>query len=288
MAVYQANKAADSLPEFQFFHQFEAQYVVLANQIAPMPTPSAQDWLAQHQEKGQNFFQYAQQYPKIRQANHHLALIAIGSFSQEQWQTVIELGTYLEKYYPIHISYLDSIQIHELPASAVRFHRQKQELHSSLLLKQTLSKYTESFPIGVLAITPHAIFPDWQLPPVFGQASPQHKTAIISLHQLSKLTYSQNKALIDVRTFKVGSHELGHMLGFAHCLAFSCVMNGSNHLAELDRQPTWLCPDCLVKLCWRLEVNEVQRYDDLRQFWATKRNWRYKTYQDFLNISASF
>ena len=43
----------------------------------------------------------------------------------------------------------------------------------------------------------------------------------------------------------------------AHCTAHSCLMNGSNHREEKDRRPTNLCPVCLRKLCWNLQVEPV-------------------------------
>jgi archaemetzincin len=43
----------------------------------------------------------------------------------------------------------------------------------------------------------------------------------------------------------------------AHCTAFLCLMNGSNHQEEKDRRPMHLCPVCLRKLCWNLQVEPV-------------------------------
>ena len=56
------------------------------------------------------------------------------------------------------------------------------------------------------------------------------------------------------RTLSTASHETGHILGMAHCTAYSCLMNGSNHQEEKDRRPMHLCPVCLRKLCWNLQV----------------------------------
>jgi archaemetzincin len=55
----------------------------------------------------------------------------------------------------------------------------------------------------------------------------------------------------------MAAHEVGHVLTLRHCTAFACLMNGSNHLDELDRQPLHLCPVCLRKLCWNLRVEPV-------------------------------
>jgi archaemetzincin len=59
------------------------------------------------------------------------------------------------------------------------------------------------------------------------------------------------------RTLGTASHETGHILGLRHCTAYSCLMNGSNHQEEKDRWPIHLCPVCLRKLCWNLQVKPV-------------------------------
>ncbi len=65
---------------------------------------------------------------------------------------------------------------------------------------------------------------------------------------------------------KVLTHETGHMFGLAHCVHFSCVMNGSNHLQESDRRPLHLCPVCLRKLQFSVGFDVVNRYRDLARF----------------------
>ena len=51
-----------------------------------------------------------------------------------------------------------------------------------------------------------------------------------------------------------------------HCIAFRCLMNGSNHQEEKDRRPLHLCPVCLRKLCWNLEVEPVPSLMKLNAF----------------------
>jgi archaemetzincin len=45
-------------------------------------------------------------------------------------------------------------------------------------------------------------------------------------------------------------HEIGHLFGLAHCQAWECQMNGTNHLAEADSRPMEFCPACQQKLVW--------------------------------------
>ena len=43
-------------------------------------------------------------------------------------------------------------------------------------------------------------------------------------------------------------------------------MNGSNHQEERDARPLHLCPICLRKLCWNLQVESVAYLTRLKAF----------------------
>ena len=66
-----------------------------------------------------------------------------------------------------------------------------------------------------------------------------------------------------LRTAKTATHEIGHMLGIKHCIAFDCCMNGANNRQESDKQPLWLCPLCLSKVNWFLSLDAKKRYDEM-------------------------
>jgi archaemetzincin len=51
-----------------------------------------------------------------------------------------------------------------------------------------------------------------------------------------------------------------------HCTAFRCLMNGSNHQGERDAKPLHLCPVCLWKLCWNLQVEPLPYLRKLEAF----------------------
>jgi archaemetzincin len=63
-----------------------------------------------------------------------------------------------------------------------------------------------------------------------------------------------------MRSFKLLSHETGHMFGLHHCTQFECLMNGSNSVEETDRNSATLCPVCLKKLAWNLHFDIRRRY----------------------------
>ncbi len=56
-----------------------------------------------------------------------------------------------------------------------------------------------------------------------------------------------------------------------HCTALRCLMNGSNHQEERDARLLHLCPVCLRKLCWNLQVEAVPYLMRMEAF--SRRHW---------------
>lgn len=89
---------------------------------------------------------------------------------------------------------------------------------------------------------------------------------------------NENKKELLERSCKVLSHEIGHMMGIAHCTYYECLMNGSGHLIEDFRQPLHMCPVDLKKLLCVLQVGALERYRDLLLFYekmdfVSERDW---------------
>jgi archaemetzincin len=47
-------------------------------------------------------------------------------------------------------------------------------------------------------------------------------------------------------------------------------MNGSNHQEERDQRPLHLCPVCLRKVCWNLQVEPIPYLTKLKAFCHAK------------------
>lgn len=67
------------------------------------------------------------------------------------------------------------------------------------------------------------------------------------------------------RLARTASHELGHCLGIDHCVFYACIMQGSASLAEDARQPPYLGPVDVAKLCEATGVGERERLVKLRE-----------------------
>ena len=81
---------------------------------------------------------------------------------------------------------------------------------------------------------------------VFGQADIAGGVSVISLNRLYPAFYGR---LHDMATFRrrtaiEGVHEVGHLLGIAHCPDRHCVMFFSSTMADSDRKGPLFCPNC--------------------------------------------
>jgi len=85
---------------------------------------------------------------------------------------------------------------------------------------------------------------------------------VFSMHR-----YGDDFKLKLMRSLKVMAHEIGHIFTMDHCIFYECVMNGSNSLSESDSQPMHLCPICLSKLAWANELDILERYKKLADFY---------------------
>jgi archaemetzincin len=114
------------------------------------------------------------------------------------------------------------------------------------------------------------LYPDPSGNFVFGQASPRERVGVYSFARYDPAFSGEPQtrdygALVLRRSCKVLAHEAAHIFGLAHCIYFSCLMNGSNHLAESDRRPLHICPVCLRKLEWSIGFDVVRRYASLER-----------------------
>jgi archaemetzincin len=68
------------------------------------------------------------------------------------------------------------------------------------------------------------------------------------------------EAIVLRRACKILTHELTHIFGLKHCINYHCLMNGVNHVQELDQQRVMECPYCTKKLLYCCGWDLKQRY----------------------------
>ncbi len=137
--------------------------------------------------------------------------------------------------------------------------------HAGTVMDKLLLRRLPRHAICYLGITIEDLYPrsDWNY--VFGQAYLAERVGVYSLARYQPQFWGERdspdaRKLALLRALKVLAHETGHMFGLPHCLYFACCMNGSNSLAEADRQPLWYCPVCDSKITWNRSLDPVARF----------------------------
>ena len=117
-------------------------------------------------------------------------------------------------------------------------------------------------PRAYIALTTSDLWPGQGWNFVFGQASVTDRVGVWSIWRNGD-PHGDDEAYRTClrRTLKTASHETGHMFSMQHCTFYECNMCGSNHREESDRQPLWLCPICLAKLCHATGADPGKRFD---------------------------
>lgn len=238
----------------------------------PLPGPGPSDWLAVHREPGQTFEQFRGSRP-IRPDAHRriIYLQPLGVFPERQSPSLEKLREYAAAFFQTEVKALPPVSVDTggFTSRTNSMTRQRQILTEDVLrwLKGTLP--SDGF--CLLAITMEDLYPEPSWNFVFGQASLTERVGVYSFARYDPAFYGEARGkdyqgLILRRSMKVLTHETGHIFGLAHCVHFSCVMNGSNHLQESDRRSLHLCPVCLRKLQFSVGFDVVKRYQDLATF----------------------
>lgn len=268
--------------------------------FVPLRPTQADEWLAGHAEPGQSFQSFQRTvFKAVPHATYRsLVLFLLGDF--ETFLPMAPLVQCLEAFFfgmkvelaPIEPGAARSSSIASLVESGVLRSREsvdgggQQQLYTAELLSwmndrmAACARADRGLARRVLVkfvVTTADITPDDEHNFVFGIASPTDGIGVFSLARMHpefgttdgadptpamELSRADRKLLF-IRSFRVLAHESAHMLGLRHCRDFRCIMNGSNHIAELDSKPLHLCPVCLRKVLSSLAVDGLARYKAL-------------------------
>jgi archaemetzincin len=236
--------------------------------------PGPGDWLAAFPEPGQTFADYVAQPPKgLGGRRSVIVLQPIGPFSREELAALDQLKDFTSAFFQLRVRVEKPVP---LPQRGMRS-RQMGELiwtqyHTRVLMADVLLPRLPRDAVCYLGVTMSDLYPDpaWNF--VFGQASFRARVGVYSLarytrHFWGRADTEHSRHLFLRRAFKVLAHETAHMFSLAHCTVNECAMNGSNSLDEMDRQTMHLCPVCLHKLQWNLNLDVPRRYRELREIY---------------------
>jgi archaemetzincin len=244
--------------ENRYGRQYAGVEERLRHLAMPVPHPGPHDWLANHKEEGQTFKQYLAADPvrKGRDGNV-IYVVLLGEFTQEQTSILEATEKYLEVFYQVPVKIYKKMTLAEVPQRGKRQHPLfGEQILTTYVLDEVLKPERPKGALAYLAFTASDLFPEPSWNFVFGQASLRDRTGVWSIARFGDP--AENKEAFQRclrRMLRTASHETGHILTIQHCTAFACNMNGSNNLDEGDRRPLTMCPICLRKICWNLQVD---------------------------------
>lgn len=257
---------AAEIRKAQQYPEVEAKLKPLAK---PLTKPEPQDWLPNHKEAGQTFKQYLAADP-VRRGRDGVAIyiVLLGDFTPEQTRILKATEKYLEVFYQVPVKIQKEIPIADIPERGKRQHPPfGEQILTTYILDEVLKPERPKDALAYLAFTASDLFPEPSWNFVFGQAKLHDRTGVWSIARLGDP--AESKAAFQLclrRTLHTASHETGHILTIQHCTAFDCNMNGVNNLDEADRKPLTMCPVCLRKVCWNLQVDPPTYLSQLEGF----------------------
>lgn len=258
----------------------------LDEDFLPIARPGPNDWLTWHQEPGQTLDDYRDSGPNRPDATRHtIYLLPLGAFAEETSPDLELVRTYAAAFYQMPVRLLPAYDPHDLEFSPRRNPRsgQRQVLTTDIL--KFLQTKLPADAYCLLGVTMTDLYPEPSWNYVFGQASLAERVGVFSYARYDPAFWGDERGdryrdVILQRGSKVLVHETAHMFGLWHCIHFECVVNGSNHMTETDRQPQHLCPVCLRKLHHATGFDPVRRYRELAAFY---RRQRWYEELDFVN-----
>jgi archaemetzincin len=249
-------------------------YAELEIKLAPLATklsrPQPGEWLYHHKEPGQTFSEYVLASPVRRDAKRHtIYLCLLGEFTPDQQRVMDLTREYMEIYFDSPVKIHRRVPLSDVPDRVRRKHPQwgVAQILTSYVLDEVLLPTRPDDALAYVAFTSSDLWPGegWNF--VFGMASMQERIGVWSIQRYGDPSETKDAFRLCLsRTLGVGTHETGHILTMHHCTAYLCNMNGGNSLAEMDRHPLHLCPVCLRKLCWNLNLEPVKYLTRLRDF----------------------
>jgi len=234
-----------------------------------MGKPRKGDWLARFKERGQTHRRYVGSQPVRAQPGERLAFLPVGPFGPIQQGVFKKTVAFAKIWFDLDVHVVEG---KPLPESG--WHRQRawgKQYETRYFLDHLLPHHMPKRTVCFFAVTIADLYPEAGWNYVFGEASLRRRVGVWSLARYFPQFWRQEPTPERMRqalrrACKVVVHEAGHAFGLEHCIYFQCNMNGSNSLAETDRQPLRLCPVCLKKLQWNRGFDVLRRYDRLLAF----------------------
>ncbi len=238
-----------------------------------MRPPRPGEWLAEFDETPQSWSDWYASRPNLPNDTRGVIYVQpIGAFEPQRSPSLEVLKDHTTAFFGLKTVVLPPVTVAKVGArERVNPGTDRKQLLTSDIL-EWLSYRKPADAYCVIAVTMTDLFPkdSWNF--VFGQATFKARVGVFSFARMvpgfpDSATPFDRPTTIS-RSMRVMAHEIGHMFGISHCTHFMCVMNGSNSLAESDRQPHHVCPVCLRKLHSAARFDVVARYERLKAIYT--------------------
>ena len=256
-----------------------APYEALKALHEPLGIPQPSDWLASHRERGQSFADYRSgRVIRPTKRRKFINILPLGTFTPKQREILKLTADYMHRFFGLDVNRLPRRGLRNVPGHAKRMQFGHQQILTSWVRKDVLLPARRGDVLACVGFTATDLWPGegWNF--VYGEASLSDRVGVWSIARNGDPEASPEEyALCLRRTLKTGAHETGHILTMYHCIAYQCLMNGSNHRDESDNAPLFLCPNCLAKLCWNTAQDPAARYQSLLEFYKEHKlepEWR--------------
>ena len=215
-----------------------------------LPEPKLGEWLHHHEEPGQTYRQYLACNPvRADRPRRIIYLQLLGEFDEKQQEILDLTADYMRAYFQLPVRVRGEFTLDMIPPEARRKHPiwRNEQLLTTYILEHVLHERLPRDACAYLALTATDLWPGGNANYLFGHATYRDRVGVYSIYRHGAPAKEFDLCLR--RTCRVATHETCHMFSMLHCTEHLCNMCGANHLKEADRQPMWLCPHCLAKLC---------------------------------------
>ena len=239
-----------------------------------MGKPRPGEWMAAHPEPAQSFEDYVRSNPvRPTRSRHTIHLVPAGPMTARARERMGTLREFLEVYYTVPVRQGAWASLKDAKSrDRDLLGRTVTQYWTRDIMQKVLRPRLPRNGLCVLGVTMVDLYPEDSWNYVFGQATLSARVGVYSLVRFYPAFWGREETpeadrLGLKRSLQTLVHEAGHMFGVQHCQAYECVMNGSNSLAESDRRPIHLCPECLRMFRWNTGFDIPARYRALKAFY---------------------
>jgi archaemetzincin len=230
----------------------------------PMPAPGPGDWLAEHEEPGQDVAQFLAGEPNRPAPPRDTIVIqpiGTGDVFEGMLPGAEEIVDYVGRFFGLNTELRPPITIDAKQLG--QRHHQGHLQWNATDINEALRDRLPANAYCCLGVTKVDLFPDPEWNFVFGQANLTERVGVFSLARYDDAFFGlppTKPELVRRRGLGIVAHEVGHMFGIQHCVHHRCAMNGANNQSEADRCPMHLCALCLRKLHLLVGFDPKDRY----------------------------